>query len=334
MLLGFGESSHHVEGSFGKFISRSLEQSSESLDGVGQFDDPSGPSGEDLRHEEGLGQESFDLPGSGDSDLIFFGQLVHSQDGDDILERLVVLEQLLDVSGGVVVQLSDDGGIEHSRGRVQGVHGGVDSELSQGSVQHGSGVEMGEGGGWGGVGKIISGHVDGLDGGDGSFLGCRDSLLKGSQISGEGGLVSDGGGDTSKQGGHLGAGLGESEDVVDKEQHILSLVVSEVLSDGQAGQADSSSGTRGLVHLAVDQRSLGTRAIGDDHLRVDHLVVQIISLSGSLSDSGEDGVPSVLLGDVVNQLHDEHSLADSGSSEKSNFTSSSVRSKKINNLNT
>jgi hypothetical protein len=42
----------------------------------------------------------------------------------------------------------------------------------------------------------------------------------------------------------------------------------------------------------------------------------------------------MLLGNVVDQLHDKHSLSDSGSSEETNLTSTSVGVKKINNLDT
>jgi len=37
----------------------------------------------------------------------------------------------------------------------------------------------------------------------------------------------DGRGDTTKQGGHLGTGLSESENVVDEQQHILTLLITE-----------------------------------------------------------------------------------------------------------
>lgn len=38
---------------------------------------------------------------------------------------------------------------------------------------------MGEGGGGGGISEIISRDVDGLDTGDGAFLGGGDSFLEG-----------------------------------------------------------------------------------------------------------------------------------------------------------
>ena len=43
-----------------------------------------------------------------------------------------------------------------------------------------------------------------------------------------------------------------------------------------------------------------------DDASFNHLVVQIIALSGALTNTGEDWVSSVIHGDVVDQLHDNH----------------------------
>ena len=40
-------------------------------------------------------------------------------------------------------------------------------------------------------------------------------------------------------------------------QRIAHLLVTEVLRNGEAGKGDASTGTRGLVHLSVDQSGLG-----------------------------------------------------------------------------
>ena len=40
------------------------------------------------------------------------------------------------------------------------------------------------------------------------------------------------------------------------------------------------------------------------------------------------------LGDVVDQLHDEHSFADTGTTEKTNLTTLGVRAEQIDNLDT
>jgi hypothetical protein len=73
-------------------------------------DELSGLSREDLGHEEGLGEESLDLSGSVDDESVFGGEIVHTQNGNDVLEGLVVLQKLLGGSCDVVVLLSDDVG--------------------------------------------------------------------------------------------------------------------------------------------------------------------------------------------------------------------------------
>ncbi len=118
---------------------------------------------------------------------------------------------------------------------------------------------------------IISWHVDGLHGGDGTLLGGGNPLLHGTHIGGQGWLVSDSGRDTTQQSRHLGTGLGESENVVDEEQHILTLIVTEVLGNGETGQSDTGTGTWWLVHLTEHESDLGFTLKVDDtslpHLR-------------------------------------------------------------------
>ena len=53
--------------------------------------------------EERLGQEPLDLPGPGHDHLVFLGELVEAEDGDDVLELLVTLEHLADPTRHVVV---------------------------------------------------------------------------------------------------------------------------------------------------------------------------------------------------------------------------------------
>ncbi|GMT20564.1 hypothetical protein PFISCL1PPCAC_11861, partial [Pristionchus fissidentatus] len=227
----------------------------------------------------------------------------------------------------------DDVGVHDTGGGVERVDGGVDSQLGNTTRQHSGGVKMGEGGGRGGIGKIVSRHVDSLDGGDGSLLGGGNALLHATHVSGEGRLVSYGRGDTTEEGRHLGTGLGETEDVVDEEKHILTLLITEVLSDGETGEAHTSTSSGGLVHLSVHERHLGVVALRVDDTSLNHLVVEIVTLTGALSDSGEHRVSSVSLGDVVNQLHDKHSLSDTGTSEETDLTSLGVGGKKIDDLN-
>jgi peptide chain release factor 1 len=91
---------------------------------------------------------------------------------------------------------------------------------------------MGEGGGGSRVSQIVSGHVDGLDGGNGTLGGGGNTLLHDTHVDGEGGLVTDSRGNTTEKSGHLRTGLGETENVVNEEQHVLTLLVSEIFSHG------------------------------------------------------------------------------------------------------
>ncbi len=59
--------------------------------------------------------------------------------------------------------------------------------------------------------------------------------------------------------------LCESEDVVDEEEHVLALLVAEVLCHGEPGEGHAGAGAGGLVHLAVDQRHLRVGSKGGSH---------------------------------------------------------------------
>ena len=72
---------------------------------------------------------------------------------------------------------ADDVGIHDTGGGVKGIDSGVDTQLGDGTGQDGGSVQVSEGGGRGGIGQIVSGHVDGLHGGDGTLLGGGDTFL-------------------------------------------------------------------------------------------------------------------------------------------------------------
>jgi hypothetical protein len=81
-----------------------------------------------------------------------------------------------------------------------------------------------------------------------------DALLQLAHLVGQVRLVAHGGRHPAEQRGDLGTGLGEPEDVVDEQQHVLLLHVAEVLRHRQRRQRDAQAGARRLVHLAEDQR--------------------------------------------------------------------------------
>jgi hypothetical protein len=61
-------------------------------------------------------------------------------------------------------------------------------------------------------------------------------------------------------------------------------------------------------------------------------VVQIVALACALADAAEDRVTTVRLGDVVDELLNQHRLADTGTSEESDLSSSCVRGKQVDDL--
>ena len=103
-------------------------------------------------------------------------------------------------------------------------------------------------------------------------------------VSRQRGLVTDGRGDTTEQRRHLRTRLGETEDVVDEQKHVLALLVTEVLRDGETSERDTGTGTRGLVHLTEDESDLGVTLEVDD-TGLNHFVVQVVTLTSTLTDT-------------------------------------------------
>mmetsp|Transcript_41362 Transcript_41362/g.62759 ORF Transcript_41362/g.62759 Transcript_41362/m.62759 type:complete len:460 (-) Transcript_41362:208-1587(-) len=286
---------------------------------------------------ERLRHELLHLTSTGDNKLIFFRKLIHTKNGNNILKTLVILEKLLGGTCDLVVVVSNHTRVKHTGGGVKGIYSGVNSKLCNGTRKHSGSVKMGKGGGGGRIGKIISRHVNSLHRGNGSLGSGGNTLLKPTHVCGECGLVSYSGRNTSKKGRHLGTGLGEAENVVNEEKHILSLLVTEVFGNGKTGKSDTSTGTRGLVHLSVDKSSLGSLGgasglIDLNDASLNHLVVEIVTLARALSDSGENGVSSVVHGNVVDELHDNDRLSDSGSAKETNLSSLGVRGEQVHHL--
>src|SRR3954463_2144571 len=161
----------------------------ERLDGLGDRDRRTLEAGELLGDVGVLRQEALDTARTADDDLVLLGQLVHTEDRDDVLELLVALEDLLDPDRAVVVLLADVLGIEDPRGRGQRVHRRVDAERGDLARQLRGGVEVGERRRRGRVGVVVGRHVDRLHGGDRVTAGRGDPLLERAHLIGHVGLV-------------------------------------------------------------------------------------------------------------------------------------------------
>ena len=82
------------------------------------------------------------LAGTGDGKLVFLAQLVHAQDGDDVLQLLIALQGGLHLAGHAVMLLAHDIGFQNTGGGSQRIHGGVDALLHDLTAQDGGGVQM------------------------------------------------------------------------------------------------------------------------------------------------------------------------------------------------
>src|SRR5882724_13658154 len=108
----------------------------EAGDRVLELDVLAGEPGELLGHEEWLGKEPGDAPRPRDDELVLFAQLVHAQNRDDILERLVTLENALHPDSDVVMAGPHKLGIEDAARAVERIHGRIDAELRYGPGEH------------------------------------------------------------------------------------------------------------------------------------------------------------------------------------------------------
>ena len=123
----------------------------------------------------------------------------------------------------------------------------------------------------------------------------------------------------------LGAGLHEAEDVVDEQQHVLALVA-EVFGHRQARERDAHARAGGLVHLPEDEHRLVEDA------RLLHLQPQVVALARALADAAEGRQPAVLLGEVVDELLDQHRLAHAGAAEQADLAALGVGREQVDHL--
>ena len=184
--------------------------------------------------------------------------------------------------GAVVVVLRDVARVQDAGRGVQRVHGRVDALLGDRTGEHRRRVEVGEGGGRRRVGQVVRGDVDRLHRGDRVTAGRGDALLQETHLVGQVRLVTHRGGHTAEQGRDLGTGLGEPEDVVDEEQHVLLLRrhgSTPPSSDRPGRRADGCPAAR----PSGRRPARSCRETPESAISVD----EVVALTGALADTGE-----------------------------------------------
>src|SRR5581483_11900041 len=99
----------------GEVVVLAVEQVLERLDGLGDRHVGARDLGERLAGVHGLAEELLDLAGPAHEHLVFLGELVDTEDGDDVLQLLVALQHLDGAPGRVVVLLAHDVGLQDVR---------------------------------------------------------------------------------------------------------------------------------------------------------------------------------------------------------------------------
>mmetsp|Transcript_41840 Transcript_41840/g.126881 ORF Transcript_41840/g.126881 Transcript_41840/m.126881 type:complete len:271 (+) Transcript_41840:322-1134(+) len=256
LLLNLLEVANHVECAFWEVIMLTVDDTLESTNCFFKGDKLALSASEHLSDMERLRHELLHLTRTGNCQFIILRELVHTKDGDNVLQTLVVLKDLLGGTGNLVVVVTNDTGVKHTGCGVKRVDSGVNSKLSDRTGKHCGCIQVSEGGGRSRIGKVISRHVDSLHRGNGSLGGRSNTLLEATHVCGKGWLVSYSRRNTAKKGRHLRTSLCEAEDVVNEKEHVLALLITEVLSNGKTSKSNTGAGTWGLVHLTVHKGSL------------------------------------------------------------------------------
>jgi len=127
----------------------------EAFDGIGQLHVLALIAGELLGHMERLRKKALDLAGACHRQLVLIGKLVDTENGDDVLQILVPLENSFHRLRRVVVVVAQDQRIENAAGGRQRVDRGINAQRSDIAREVRGGVEVRERRGWRGIGIVV-----------------------------------------------------------------------------------------------------------------------------------------------------------------------------------
>ena len=147
------------------------------------------------------------------------------------------------------------------------------------------------------------------------------------------GLITHGGRHAAQQRRNFRAGLGEAENIVDEEQHVLPFFIAEIFGDRQAGQTDAQTRPGRLGHLAVDQRDFRfLPVVRIDNARFLHFEPEVVAFARALAHAGEHRHAAVLHGDVVDQFLNDDGLADARAAEQADLAAAQIGLEQIDDL--
>ena len=129
------------------------------------------------------------------------------------------------------------------------------------------------------------------------------------------------------------AGLRETENVVDEQQHVGAGRVAEVFGHRQGRQPDAQPRSGRLVHLAEHHAGLVDHVpAGVADFRLLHFQPEVVPLAGALADAGEDGIAAVGAGDAGDQLGQHDGFAQAGPAEQARLAAAHERRQQVDHL--
>src|ERR1017187_1037630 len=175
-LYGLVDGAAHVERVLGKLVVLAVEDLRETADRLLEGYVLALTAGEHLGDEERLREEVAHPSRPAHGLLLILGELLLTQDRDDVLELLVLLEHALHALSNAIVLLTDDIRVQHPAEGFEWIHGRIDPRLRDGSAQRDRRAEVTESGGDSGVREVVRRHVDRLDRRDRPLVRRRDQI--------------------------------------------------------------------------------------------------------------------------------------------------------------
>src|SRR5699024_7112079 len=215
-----------------------------------------------------------------------------------------------------------------TRRRGQWVHSWVDTLGSNCTVKLGGCIQVSECRRWSWVGVVIGRDVNGLQRRNRLTLGRGNALLENTHLISQGWLVANGGRHAAQQGRYLRASLGETEDVVNKQQHVLALNIAELLRKCQNRERHTHTYSWWCALLAEHEGGVLQYA------HFFHFQEQVGDLTSTLGDAGEHGGTRELACDTSNHFLNENGLTNTRTTEEANLAALNVRGQQVDDLNT
>ena len=123
------DGSYVEEGLLRQVVYLAVENHVEALDGVLDRNHHAGDACELLGYGERLREEALNAACAVHGELVLVREFVHTKDGDDVLQLLVALQNLLNALCALVVSLAHDERVEDTRCRAQRVDSRIDTKL-------------------------------------------------------------------------------------------------------------------------------------------------------------------------------------------------------------